>query len=115
LQNINLLTNSLESGSKEELEQESGELFLQKILLKGLKNLEDGSSQKKRVSAMDLKTLQQIRKGLLKGGWIKNYPHFSMGSMPHKFLGELQIVRDPPSFHRSFRQVFGFTVERFRF
>jgi hypothetical protein len=71
LQNLNLLTNSLELGYKEGLTQDSGNLILQKILLKGLKNLENGDSQKKRVTAMDLRTLLQIRKGLLKGGWRK--------------------------------------------
>jgi hypothetical protein len=71
LQNLNLLTNSLESENKEGLAQEAGDLYLQKILLKGLKNLENGVGQKKMITAMDLRTLLKIRKGLLKGGWRK--------------------------------------------
>ncbi len=71
LQNLNLLTNSLESENQERLPQGAGNLHLQKILLKGLKNLENGAGQKKMVTAMDLRTLLKIRKGLLKGGWRK--------------------------------------------
>ncbi len=115
LQKLNSLTHSFETGRKGGLQQVSGTVFLQKILLKGLKNLEKGNSQEKKVTAMDLKTLQQIRKGLLKGGWKKVTRTSVWAACLKAFWGSFRLSEILPPSATRFDKIFGFTVEGFRF
>ncbi len=68
---LSLLTQTLERKEAKGSERESGKTSLQKILLKGFKNLESRDLSIKKITAMDLQTLSWIRKGLLTGIWRK--------------------------------------------